>query len=153
MILVLLRDFWKVRGSVHISSLLHYKVDIFSFSTAVLIIYFSASESFLIIGLVGLVKFFILYPLMCKNIFLKNYLSNILVFMTIEKILIIGLVGLVIFYFYLIKGLIYFLFWSAVLINNYRIVEKFLKNRRLVLVIPLSISLRGYYIFIFWGLF
>ena len=69
--------------------------------------------------------------------------------MTIEKILIIELVGLVIFYFYLIKGLIYFLFLSAVLVNNYRIVERFLKNRRLVLVIPLPIH-KGDIIFLFF---
>ena len=77
-------------------SLLHYKVDIFSFLTVVLIIYFSASESFLKIELVIRQKIFSLYPLRGKFIFLKFYRSDILVLMMIEKNLIIELVGLVI---------------------------------------------------------
>ena len=75
-------------------SLYHYKVDIFSFSTAVLIMYYSASERFL--KRRSLSPHFSPYPLRGKFIFLKFYRSDTLVFMTIEKILKIGLVGLVI---------------------------------------------------------
>ena len=73
-------------------SLLHYKVDTFLFLTVVLIIYYSASERFLIIGLVGLVIFFYPYPLRGKFIFLKNYRSNIFIFIVIQRFLRIGLV-------------------------------------------------------------
>ena len=68
-------------------SLLHYKVDIFSFLSLILISNYSTSERFLKIELVGLVKFFSPYPLRGKNIFLKKYLSNILALMTIERFL------------------------------------------------------------------
>ena len=111
---------------------------------------FIVTQRFLRIELVIRQKnFFISISLRGKNIFLKFYRSDALVLMMIEKILIIELVGLVKFYFYLIKGFIYFLFWSAVLVNNYRIIESFLKNRRLVLVIPLPIH-KGDIIFLFF---
>ena len=61
-------------------SLLHYKVDIFSFLSLSLISDYSASERFLRIGLVY--GIFLSYPLRGKNIFLKNYLSNILLLLT-----------------------------------------------------------------------
>ena len=51
-------------------SLLHYKVDIFSFLTAVLVNVYSTSERFLIIGLVIRQNFFSPYPLRGKNIFM-----------------------------------------------------------------------------------
>ena len=86
--------------SPQIHSLYHYKIDILCFLTVVLAMYYSASERFLRCGRVIRQKnFFISISLRGKFIFLKNYLSNILVLMTIEKNLRIGLVGLVNFLF------------------------------------------------------
>ena len=137
--------------SPQIHSLSHYKVNIFPFLTVVLAMYYSGPERFLIIELVIRQKnFFISISLRGKIIFLKKYLSNILALMPIEKILRIELVIRQKFFSsYLIKGLIYFLFWSAILINNYRIVERFLKNRRLVLVISLSYLIKSLLYFYF----
>ena len=72
-------------------SLLHYKVDIFSFLTVVLIIYSSTPERFLIRRRVC--RLFSSYPLRGNFIFLEKYHSDALVFMTIEIFLGIELVA------------------------------------------------------------
>ena len=71
-------------------SLLHYKVDIFSFLTVVLDMYCSTSERFLICGRV--IRLFSSYPLRGNFIFLKKYHSNIFIFIVIQRFLRIGLV-------------------------------------------------------------
>ena len=71
-------------------SLLHYKVDIFSFLTMVLDMYCSTSERFLKSRRV--IRLFSPYPLRGNFIFLEKYHSNIFIFIVIQRFLRIGLV-------------------------------------------------------------
>ena len=128
-------------GIVTFHSLLHYKVDIFSLLTAVLIIYFSASESFLIIELVVRQKFSSPYPLRGKNIFLKNYLSNILVLMRIERFLERRSLSPQIHSLSHYKIDI-FSFLKAVLAMHYNTPERFLKSGRVIRLFS-SLSIKG----------